>query len=153
MAMQKRFVVAALVIAAILMMATVLALLQSTKTVPSSGTIYAFKVAVYTDETASNPVFKVNWTTVNPGGSDTEDVYVKNEAGSLSMNLSMTTSGWSATPSNTTLVASLSWNATGTVLSAGTGTWARLTLAVEDNLETQTGLDFSVNINVIGDEV
>lgn len=151
--MQKRFAIIALAMVAALFTVIVIAQLTTTRTVPSTGTIYAFKVTVYADEACTNQVFQINWTTLNPGGQDVQDFYVKNDAGSLTMSLSMTTSSWSATPANTTTVASLTWNATSAQLTSGESVCARFTLDVEDNAETQTGLDFDFDVNVTGDEV
>jgi archaellin len=152
MALNKKYLAAALAIVAVMMMTTVLALLQTSKTVPSSGTISAFKVGVYADSALTDPLYKINWTNVNPGNSTTQTIYVKNEAGNLNLNLSMTTNTWSATPTNTTDVATVTWNKGGTVLAPGQNATATVTLTVADNAETQFGLSFDVNVKIIGDE-
>jgi len=153
MALNKKYLAAALAIVAVMMMTTVLALLQTSKTVPSSGTISAFKVGVYADSALTDPLYKINWTNVNPGNSTTQTIYVKNEAGNLNLSLSMTTNTWSATPTNTTTnVATVTWNKGGTVLAPGQNATAILTLTVADNAETQAGLSFDVNVKIIGDE-
>ncbi len=87
-------------IASILMVAGVLALLTQTKTIPSSGTINPFKVGVYNNAGATDVLHQINWTNVNPGGSAYQIVYVKNEATTVNMNLTMTTTGWTASPAN-----------------------------------------------------
>jgi len=153
MAMNKKYLAAALAIVAVMMMTTVLALLQTSKTIPSSGTIYAFKVNIYTDETGNTLIDTITWANVNPGGSATKDVYVRNDAGSLTLILSMTTDTWIATPSNSSdLGVTITWNCTAQELTPTQGVWARLTLTVPDNLETQKGLDFDVGIKIIGDQ-
>lgn len=151
-AMQKRFVIVALAIATTLLMVTAFALLTTTRTVPSTGTIYAFRVTVYANEACTDQVYQINWTTINPGGTDVKDFYVKNDAGNLGMDLSMATSGWSGNPTNTTDVATLTWNATSHHLAAGESACAEFTLAIADNAETQAGLTFSFDVNVTGDE-
>ena len=152
MALQKKYIAVALAIIAAMMATTVVALLQTSKTIPSSGTISAFKVGVYANTALDDPLYKVNWTNVNPGSNTTQTIYVKNEAGSLSLNLSMTPESWSATPTNATTVAYLTWDKGGTELAAGENVTAVLTLLVLDNNQTQTGLTFDVNIKIIGDE-
>jgi len=154
MALNKKYLAAALAIVAVMMMTTVLALLQTSKTVPSSGTISAFKVAVYANPGLTNPISKINWTDVNPGDTTTQTIYVKNEAGALTLSLSMTPEDWSATPANTTTVAYVSWNITaGTQLTPGASLAALLTLTTVNNTETQTGLNFNINVRIVGDQV
>lgn len=76
MALQKKTVIAALTIAAIMMMASVLALLIQTKTIPSSGTINPFKVGVYHNSACTDVLNEINWTNVNPSNSTTEIIYM-----------------------------------------------------------------------------
>jgi hypothetical protein len=152
MALNKKYLAAALAIVAVMMMTTVLALLQTSKTVPSSGTISAFKVGVYSNVGCTIPMTTITWTAVNPGDSTGQVIYVKNEASSLTLSLSMTPEAWSATPVNATAVAYVSWNITATVLAPGQNATATVTLTVTDNAETQFGLSFDVNVKIIGDE-
>jgi hypothetical protein len=154
MASQKKTVIAAVFIASILMVAGVLALLTQTKTIPSSGTINPFKVGVYNNAGCTDVLFKINWTNVNPGGSTYEIVYVRNEATTVNMNLTMTTTGWVASPVNSTYVAALTWNSTGVVLTPGTIAVANVTLSTFDNAETETGLSITaMNVNIVGTQV
>jgi hypothetical protein len=152
MATKKKLLAAALAIIALMTITVVVALLQSSKTIPSSGTIYAYKVVVYANSGLTNQLDKINWTTVNPGGSTTQTIYVKNEAGNLNMILSMEITGWSPTPANTTNVVYFGWNQTGTTLTPGQSTTALVSMVVPDNSETQTGLSFDVSIRIIGTE-
>lgn len=155
MALQKKTVIAALTIAAIMMMASVLALLTQTKTIPSSGTINPFKVGVYHNSACTDVLNEINWTNVNPGNSTSEIIYVKNEATTVNMNLSMTVTDFTIDldPTNSTNVVTLTWNATGVVLTPGTYTRADVILSVVDNEETQKGFNITaMNINIIGTE-
>ena len=153
MALHRKTVIAALAIAAIMMVAGVLALLTQTKTIPSSGTINPFKVGVYNNVGATDVLYKINWTNVNPGGSTSEIIFVKNEATTVSMNLTMTTTGFTASPVNSTTVVTLAWNSTGVVLAPGAVAAANVTLTAADNAETQAGLSITaMNVNVIGTE-
>jgi hypothetical protein len=154
MASQKKTVVAALFIASILMVASVLALLSQTKTIPSNGTINPFKVGVYNNAACTDVLHQINWTNVNPGGSTYQIVYVKNEATGVNMNLTMTTTGWTANPINATYVAALTWNSTGVVLTPGSIAAANVTLSTFDNTETEAGLSITaMNVNIIGTQV
>jgi len=154
MASQKKMVIVALTIAAIMMMASVLALLTQTRTIPSSGTINPFKVGVYYNSACTNVLNAINWTNVNPGYSTTETVYVKNEA-NVNMILSWTVTDFATdlSPTNSTNVVTLTWNATGVTLTPGTYTRADVTLSTPDNAETQKGFNITaMNINIIGTE-
>jgi hypothetical protein len=155
MASQKKTVIVALTIASIMMIASVLALLTQTKTIPSSGTINPFKVGVYYNSGCTDVLNEINWTNVNPGYNTTEIVYVKNEAADVNMNLSMTVTGFTTdlSQTNTTNIVTLTWNATSVVLAPGAYTRADLILAAADNEETQKGFNITaMYINIIGTE-
>jgi hypothetical protein len=155
MALQKKIVIAALAIASIMMIASVVALLTSTKTVPSSGTISAFKVTVYENDTTTLVITPFIFDSVGNGSSTYRDIFVKNAAGNKGMTLGMTTDTWVADPSNSSgpdLGVTLTWNYTSGVLTPGTGEGVRLTLSAADNTQTRTGLSFTVKINIIGTE-
>jgi archaellum component FlaG (FlaF/FlaG flagellin family) len=154
MASQKKTVIVALTIAAIMMMASVLALLTQTKTIPSSGTINPFKVGVYHNSGCTDVLNKINWTNVNPGYSTTETIYVKNGA-NVNMILSWTVTDFATdlSPANSTNVVTLTWNATGITLTPGSYTRADVILSAADNTETQKGFNITtMNINIIGTE-
>ena len=153
MASQKKIVIVALTIAAIMMIASVLALLTSIKTIPSSGTISAFKVTVYENDTTTLVITPFAFDSVSNGSSTYRDVYVKNQAGNKNMTLSMTTDTWVADIANSTDIGvTLTWNYTSGILTPGNGEGVRLTLSAADNADTRTGLSFTVNINIIGTE-
>ena len=154
MALQKKTVIAALAIASIMMIASVLALLTSTKQIPSTGTISAFKVAVYENDTTTPVITPFAFDSVSNGSSTYRDIYVKNQAGNKNMTLSMTVANWVADPVNSTtgVGVMLTWNYTSGILTPGSGELLRLTLSAADNAQTQAGLSFTVNINIIGTE-
>ncbi|HUW49266.1 MAG TPA: hypothetical protein VMW36_11035 [Patescibacteria group bacterium] len=156
MASQKKIVIVALTVAAIMMMATVLATLLSTKTIPSSGTISAFKVDVYSDDGLTTPLTAIPFDTISAGYNTSKTVYIKNNAvlGGQSMSLSMTVTDWACTPANTTEnVVTFAFNSTGTILAPTENCTATITLTALDNNSTRAGLSFtSININIIGTE-
>jgi len=155
MASQKKTVIVALTIAAIMMMASVLALLTQTRTIPSTGTINPFKVGVYYNSACTDVLNEINWTNLNPGSNITTIIYVKNEATTVNMTLNMTVTGFTTdlVPTNTTDVVTLTWNATSIVLTPGNYTRADVILAAANNAETQKGFNITaMNINIIGTE-
>ena len=156
MAMQKRTVIVALSIAAMMTVAGVLALMTSSKTIPTSGTINAFKVGVYSDSGCSTPLSTITFNTVSPGYSTDQTVFIRNDAtsGGKSMSLSMTVTNWACTPSNSTNVVTIAFNSTGVTLAPTVSCAANITLTALDNDETKTGLSFTnININIFGTEV
>ena len=91
MVSQKKTVIVALVIASMMAIAGVLALIQSTKTIPTSGVIAGVDLGVYLDSACTNPVYSINWTAaapLNPGGDVTQQVYIENR-GTTDMTLSL----------------------------------------------------------------
>jgi hypothetical protein len=145
MATQKTLVGATLALAVILMVAGVLAIIQSSKTVPSHGHIQGISVNLYSDADCILPLTSVDWGNINNGTSTIYTIYIKNE-GTASMTLSMTTNTW--TPSNATSYVTLTWNRDSYVLANQTSVSADLDLTVSPSLTD--GMDFTVNIVVIG---
>jgi hypothetical protein len=157
MALQKKTVIAALVIALIMMVASVVALLTSTKTIPSSGTISAFKVGVYSNAGCTIPLTGITFDTISPSYNTNKTVYIKNDgpSGGKSLSLSMTVTNWACTPQNTTEnVVTIAFNSTSTVLAPTVSCAANITLTALDNDSTKTGLSFTdISINIIGTEI
>lgn len=153
MAIQKKTAIAAFVIASIMMVAGVLALLSSTKTIPTSGTINSFNVGVYQSDLVT-PITSITFSAIIPGGTTTATIYVKNNAAATDMMLNMTVGAWSSTPTNSTNVVSMSWDREGYTLTHGSSVQATITLTAADNAETRAGLTFTgVNINIVGTQI
>jgi hypothetical protein len=138
-------VIAATVLAVILMMVSVLALLQSSRTIPSHGTIRGVDVAIFQDSLCTQPVVSVDWGTLDNGTSSIKTVYVKNE-GTVNVILSLSNNTW--VPSGALDYMALSWNREGYVLANGTSVDAALTLSVLPSFTN--GTDFSFNIVITG---
>jgi hypothetical protein len=159
MAMQKRTVIIALSIAAMMMVAGVLAIMTSSKTIPSSGSINAFKVGVYLDSGCNNAIDSIAFDTISPGYNTNETIFIRNDAtsGGKSMSLSMTITNWNAScsPLNQTYnVATFYFNSTGVTLAPLASCEAYITLTALDNNETKNGLTFTnLGINIIGTEI
>jgi hypothetical protein len=156
MAMQKRTVIVALSIATVMMVASVLAIMTSSKTIPTSGTINAFKVGVYSDAGCNTPLSSITFDTISPGYNTNKTIFIRNDAtsGGKSMSLSMTVTDWACNPTNSSTVVYIAFNSTGTTLAPTVSCAADITLTALDNNETKTGLSFTnININIFGTEV
>ena len=148
MVSQKRTVIAALVIASMMMIAGVLALIQSTKTIPSSGIIAGVNLGVYLNAGCTNPVYSINWTDaapLNPGGNVTQQVYIEN-SGTTDMTLGLTTNNW--LPSGVDANLTLTWDKEGATVHTGVvnATLATFTLAAISGFTTGTSFSFDVII-------
>ena len=158
MAKQKTIILTALALGSIFLMATVLATLLSTKTIPSSGTISAYKVGVYTDATYTTSLTGITFAQISPSYNTNYTIFIKNDSpsGGKSFSLSMSIPNWNTacSPLNTTYnVALFTFNQTGTVLAPQGTCAANITLTAPDNAETEAGLTFTnLSINIIGTE-
>lgn len=143
--MRKTVVVAATVLAVMVMMVSVLALLQSSRTIPSHGTIRGVNVGIFQDSGCTQQLVSVDWGTLDNGTSAVHTVYVKND-GTSNMTLSLSNSTW--VPSDAPDYLTLTWNRETYVLERGTSVDANLTLSVSPSFTN--GTDFSVDIIITG---
>lgn len=147
MASQKKLVIAALMMASIMLITGVLALITSTKTIPSSGTISGVNLGVYTDATYNTPFTStLLWGTISNGTTVTYPIYIRNDGKSLSMKLSLSNDTWSPLDANSYM--NLTWNQEGTVLAPGGTVTATLSMWVSPTFTT--GTDFGVHIIITG---
>ena len=137
--------VIALVITALALTVTTAAVLSSNQTVPLNGTINAVNLGVYSDSACTQTATALNVGTLNPGGTATQTVYIKN-TGNVPETLTMTTSNWSPTSASTSLT--LTWNRQTTVLNAGASIQATLTLTAASNTGSLT--TFSCDVTLTG---
>jgi hypothetical protein len=145
MAMQKMVFGTALAVVVVLMMTSVLALIQSNTSFTNSGIVGTVNVGVYSNTACTQTVSSLAWGTMNPGTSTVQTVYVKN-LGSVTMTLNMTSNSW--TPSNSPTYMSLTWNAEGESVAAGSSVQANFTLTISPSI---TGISaFSFNIVITG---
>ena len=128
-------VVTALVLVGTVLAITTSGLLSASQSVPYTGTITAVNLAIYSDSGLTQNCTSLNIGTVNPGGSATQTIYVKN-TGTVPETLSMATSNWN--PSNAGSSLTLSWNRPNYVLDAGQSIQATLTLTVASNTGSLT---------------
>ena len=138
-------VIIALTITALALTLTTAAVLSTNQTVPLNGTINAVNLGVYSDSACTQTVTALNVGTLNPGGTATQTVYVKN-TGNIPETLTMTTNNW--TPTNAPTYLTLSWNRQNTVLNAGSSIQATLTLTAASNTGSLT--TFSCDVTLTG---
>jgi hypothetical protein len=139
-----------------MMVASVLAIMTSSKTIPTSGTINAFKVGVYSDAGCTTSLNSIAFDTISPGYNTNKTIFIRNDAtsGGKSMSLSMTVTNWACTPTNTTNVVTIVFNSTGVTLAPTISCAANITLTAFDNAETKAGLNFTnIDINIFGTEI
>jgi hypothetical protein len=142
---RKTVLMAALVVAVTLMMASVLALLQSSRTISSHGTIRGVNVGVYSDIGCTQQLSSLDWGTIDNGSQTVKTLYVRNE-GTSNMTLNISNNTW--VPVDATSYLTLTWNRDSYVLANGTSVSADLTLAVSPSFTN--GTDFSFNIVIVG---
>jgi hypothetical protein len=135
----------ALTITALALTLTTAAVLSTNQTVPLNGTITAVNLGVYSDSSCTQTVTTLNVGTLNPGGTATQTVYVKN-TGNIPETLTMTTNNWN--PTNAPTYLTLSWNRQNTVLNAGSSIQATITLTAASNTGSLT--TFSCNVTLTG---
>lgn len=138
------------VIIALTLTGTVLALTTSgllsvSQTVPYSGTITAVNLGVYTDSACTQTCTALTVGNINPGGTATQTIYVKN-TGTVSETLTMTTNNWNPGSASSSLT--LTWNQQNTILPAGQAVQATLTLTAASNTGSLT--TFSCSVTVTG---
>ncbi len=120
-------------------------LLNTSRTLPSTGTIMAINVEVYWDIAGTQNVTSIDWGVPEPGDVVNKTVYVKN-TGNNPMNISMSTSNW--TPAGASTDLSLIWDQEGVAVASGGTVQAILSLDVSPGISGVS--DFSFNIVIEG---
>ncbi len=134
-----------LVITGIMLTALTAALLTTSQTLSTNGSITpisAVGLAIYSNSGLTTPMSAVTWGTLNPGGQTSVTVYLKN-TGNIAENLTMSVSNWS--PSNANTYLTCTWTPTVTPLAAGASTSATITLSALSSAPT-TSYSFSLAI-------
>jgi hypothetical protein len=135
----------ALTITALALTLTTAAVLNTNQTLPLNGTINTVNLAVYSDSACTQTVTALTAANLNPGGTTTQNLYVKN-TGNVPETLTMTTNNW--TPTNASSSLTLTWNRQNTVLNADASIQATLTLTAAANTGTLT--TFSCDVTLTG---
>lgn len=145
MGMQRFVAATGIAIAAILMMATALAVVEPSTTVTHNGTIETLNLSVFQDSACTQPLSALNWGTLKPGTSTNKTIYVKN-TGNGALTLNMTVTSWN--PSAAASYITLTWNRQSTVLTQGNSVSALLVLSVSANVNGFT--DFNCSTIIAG---
>jgi hypothetical protein len=135
----------ALAITALALTVTTAAVLSTSQNVPLNGTINTVNLSVFSDSDCTQPVTALSVGTLNPGGTATQTVWIKN-TGNVPETLTMTTNNW--TPANTPTYLTLTWNQQNIVLNAGASIQATLTLTAASNTGSLT--NFSCDVTLTG---
>jgi len=135
--------IVAISIIGVLLTVTTLAALNASQSVPLNGTIAGVNVGVYTDSGCTIPCTAISAGTLNPGGTFTQNVWIKN-TGTVSETLTMLADTWNPANANSSLT--LTWNRQNYVLSSGANVQATLTLTAAANTGTLTTFSCSVTI-------
>jgi hypothetical protein len=117
--------------------------LETSRTISSSGTIKAIGVEVYWDSNGQNPVTSVNWGNPEPNQTLTQTIYVKN-TGNADMTLSLIDQNWD--PSSAEDYIFISWDREGDPIEAGETIQAVLTLEVSPDIDGITTFSFEMVI-------
>jgi hypothetical protein len=135
--------VIALALTALALTVTTAAVLSANQTVPLNGTITTVNLAVYSDSGCTQTATALNLGTLNPGGTATQTVYIKN-TGTIPETLTLTTNNWN--PTNAPTYLTLSWNRQNTILTAGQIIQATITLTVAANTGSLTTFNCDVTL-------
>jgi len=123
---------------------------QTSKTLSSTGSIHIETTAgigVYSDSNCTIPLTSLPWGTLQPGGSQNMDCYIKNE-GNTPLTLSLQISGWSPVDAENYL--DLNWDYNEAPIGAGAVIYVTFTLSVDAGI-TVTGIkSFSFDITIVG---
>ena len=139
------FVSAACLVGMAVGSAVTLAVLNVQRAIPTSGSIVAVNVGVFSNSGCAVNLTLIDWGVVYLGDSVLRTVYLKN-GGNVPLKLTLATAGWS--PSSATSQISIGWDRESSVLDPGQSTPASLTLRVSPRVSGIT--TFSVSVVIAG---
>jgi hypothetical protein len=143
-----KLLIIGLIISALALSASTLAVLTVNKNLGSTGTITTTpNLGVYSDSACTQNVTTINWGTIAAGTNTTQTINIKN-TGTGTMTLSMTISNWTPTAASTYIT--LTWDKQNTQLSAGQSTMATLTLTVSPSTTGITTYSNTITISGSG---
>jgi hypothetical protein len=119
---------------------------MSTKVITVSGVIFTPNASlnVYSDAACTVPMPPLVWANLEPGGSATAKIYVKN-LGNVPLKLNAVNSAW--VPTNAGTFIHQTWDKENAILAAGANVLATLTLTVDANITGITNYNYSTSIN------
>ncbi|MGA3191992.1 MAG: hypothetical protein ABSD73_05695 [Candidatus Bathyarchaeia archaeon] len=117
-----------------------------TRQIPSTGTITAVGVNVFSDAACTQNLTSVNWGVLTPGSLANYQMYIKSTS-NVPITLSLGTDSWN--PAAAATYITLTWSyAAGTVIQPNASLPVTLTLTVSSSVAGFTS--FSFNIDVTG---
>jgi hypothetical protein len=122
-------------------------LIQTSKTVPSGGSVKGVGVGIYWDNMCTNTASSINWGVLDPGSNKTVTVYIRNEGNAVAT-LSEATQNWD--PSSASSYLTLNWNYAGQTMSVNQVLQVKLTLTVSPTISEITGFSFDIIITAMG---
>ena len=139
--------VTALTAIAIILSASTYAALSTNQNLSTTGEVnVSANLGVYSNSECTTQINTISWGTLEPGGSTTQTIYIKNTGSGVSLSLSMTTTNWNPASANGPIT--ITWNRENTILSPGQSTSATITLTVSPSISDVT--NFSVQISITG---
>jgi len=123
------------------LMATTTGVLSINQKIPSAGTILTINMQAYTDSACTQRCTQIDFGTLNPGGTSTKTLYLKN-TGTTSIFLSLDVDNWNPVDAGVWL--SLSWDRENQVLMSDESILATVSLSVDENIEVIEYFDFDI---------
>ena len=123
---------------------------QTSQTLSSSGSIQiqtTADIGIYSNSYCTIPLSSLTWGTLQPGGSQNIDCWIRNE-GSTPLTLSMYVSNWFPESLATSNYLVVSWNYDSTTIHPDAAVQVTLTLTVSPDISGIT--NFSFDISIVG---
>lgn len=120
-----------------------LAIISVSITVPNSATLKTIGVEVYWDEGCSNPVTSINWGNLEPGQTETRQVYIKN-TGNAAAIFSFIAENW--TPTSASSYITVEWNYDGSEVPPNYAVPVTFTLHVSSSIQDIDSFTFDLVI-------
>ena len=144
LAVSLAFVMGALAIG---ILDNVFSLIQTNRTISSTGSVKGIGVGIYWDSACTNRVSSITWGVIDPGSNKTMTVYVRNEGNSV-VTLSRTAQNWN--PATSSNYMTLNWNYAGQTLSVNQVLQIRFTLVVSPTISGITNFAFDIIVTATG---
>jgi hypothetical protein len=147
--MNKRFATLATFLALLMAFVAISAAMQSfTRKIPSTASITAVGLDVYSDAACTQNVTSINWGTLSPGSATNYQAYIKSTS-NAPITLSLATDSWN--PATASTYITLSWNYTaGTQVQPSASLPVTLTLTVNSSITGITTFTFNIDITGSG---
>jgi len=126
---------------------TLLGVMHSITSIPTSGTVKAINVGVYNNSGCTTPLTFIQWGVLEPGASQNRTIYIKN-TGNYSLTLSLNTTNWD--PLSAASYITLTWNYSGQTLSSGQSIAVVLTIKVSAQITGISSYTFDIIIQGTG---